>query len=84
MSMTEWSPDEIWEHCTEGAAEVVYAFSELYPDVKMNFRQWSDLREMIEREFRGRLDGSDISANELCRCYKEMRQSEGKEDDNAG
>ena len=38
---------------TEIADEVVDAFSELHPHIRLNRQEWHDLHEMIEREVLG-------------------------------
>lgn len=55
----------------EIANEVIDVFVELHPNVAMTFRQWSDLKECIQREIDGRYrDGGLISARDLIGDYK--------------
>lgn len=49
----------------EIAEEVVGAFTTMHPDVKMNYDQWSDLKEMIAREIMGHADHPGIGAKDL-------------------
>jgi hypothetical protein len=57
--------NELAASASEIADEVIDAFSELHPDIKMSFTQWSDLKEMIEREIRGHYCGDDTHASDL-------------------
>jgi hypothetical protein len=68
--------DTAWSEAHAAADEIAEAFSELHPEIKMNLEQWSDLREMIQREFLGRmcLEYEDIGASELCSNYKSLRR----------
>lgn len=57
---------EIWAAAEEVANEAVGFFSKKHPDIKMNYDQWSDLKEMIEREVMGHfLEGSNEHACDL-------------------
>lgn len=49
----------------EIANEAVDAFAELHSDLKMTLRQWMDLKEAIQREVDGRVEGRDISARDM-------------------
>ena len=53
------------EAADEIAGEVVDAFSLLYPHVRLNWHEWSDLKEMIQREVDGHYEGLEISARDL-------------------
>jgi hypothetical protein len=44
---------DLWDVAQEIADEVVDHFSTLYPHIRMNRAEWSDLHEMIEREVYG-------------------------------
>jgi hypothetical protein len=48
--------DTLRDTAIEIADEVVDAFSALHPHIRMNRKEWADLREMIEREVIGRFD----------------------------
>lgn len=56
---------ELLESADEVAEEVVDAFSMLHPSILMNWHQWSDLREMIQREVRGAFGDHPMSARDL-------------------
>lgn len=59
---TIWDTDE---GAREIANEVVGAFTRRHPDIRMNYSQWSDLIEMIEREVKGHGDCPGIGAKDL-------------------
>jgi len=45
--------------------EVIDAFSRLHPQIRLNFHEWRDLAEMIEREVRGHFGEEGISCRDL-------------------
>ncbi len=57
--------EEAWEAAREIASEVVDSFSQLHPNIRLNWQEWSDLREMIEREVVGHTTSLKISASDL-------------------
>lgn len=51
---------------TEIADEAIYCFSKLHPTVRMNHEEWSDLKEMIQREVIGHFsDEPGVKAYDL-------------------
>lgn len=54
------------EFSTETATIAVENFSLMHPNIRMNYTEWADLKECIEREIRGHLDpASGIGSADL-------------------
>jgi hypothetical protein len=69
MNITEELEEPLGVYqCGESIAEeVLYSFTELHPNVCMNFSAWSDLKEMITREVTGQFGEENIGARDLLR-----------------